>query len=132
MVLPVTSFYAALGALLLVGLAARIPALRRHHQVGIGDGDQPDLARAVRVHANAAEHMPIGLLLLALLEIQGGSFMALHLLGGVFLIARVLHAWGLGQSAGVTRQRTWGTLLTWLVLAGMAGWLLALSYISPA
>lgn len=132
MALPVTSFYAALGALLLVGLAARIPALRRHHQVGVGDGDQPDLARAVRVHGNAAEHIPIGLVLLALLEIQGGNFMALHLVGAVFLIARVLHAWGLSESAGVTSQRTWGTLLTWVVLAVMAGWLLVLSFVSPA
>lgn len=132
MVLPVTSFYAALGALLLVGLAARISALRRHHRVGVGDGDQPELARAIRAHGNAAEHIPIGLLLLALLEIQGGNFMALHLAGAAFLVGRVLHAWGLGQSAGVTRQRTWGTLLTWLVLAAMAGCLLVLSFIPPA
>jgi len=132
MVLPVTSFYAALGALLLVGLAVRISALRRRHQVGVGHGEQPDLTRAVRVHGNAAEHIPIGLILLALLEIQGASFMALHLVGAVFLIARVLHAWGLGQSAGVTSQRTWGTLLTWVVLAGMAGWLLVRSFVAPA
>ncbi len=132
MALPVTSFYAALGALLLVGLAARIPVLRRHYRVGVGHGDQPELARAVRVHGNAVEYIPIGLILLALLEIQGGQLLALHVAGAGLLIARVLHAWGLGRSAGVTSQRTWGTSLTWLALAGMAGWLLVLSLTSPA
>lgn len=127
MSLPITSLYAALAALLLLGLAARIPRLRRRHQIGIGDGDQPDLALAVRVHGNAVENIPIALVLLALLEIQGGASAGLHVAGATFLVGRALHARGLARSRGATHERVWGMSLTWLALLGMAGWLLALA-----
>jgi uncharacterized membrane protein YecN with MAPEG domain len=131
MPLPVTSLYAALATLLLIGLAARIPRLRRRHQVGIGDGDRPDLALAVRVHANAAENIPVALLLLALLELQGGAPAGLHAAGGTLLLGRILHARGLGRSRGVSHGRFWGMALTWLALLGMALWLLAIAVFGP-
>lgn len=126
MPLPITSLYAALATLLLIGLAVRIPVLRRRHQVGIGDGDRPDLALAVRVHANAAENIPIALVLLAVLEVQGVAAAGLHAAGAAFVAGRLLHARGLGRSRGATHERAWGMVLTWLALLGMAGWLLAL------
>jgi len=130
MPLPITSLYAALAALLLIGLAGRIPRLRRRHRVGIGDGDRPDLALAVRVHANAVENIPVALLLLALLEVQGGAPAGLHAAGGALLIGRILHARGLGRSRGATHDRVWGMALTWLALLGMALWLLGIAVIS--
>jgi len=130
MPLPITSLYAALATLLLIGLAARIPGLRRRHQVGIGDGDHQDLALAVRVHANAVENIPIALLLLALLEAQGGSTAGLHAAGAALLLGRVMHARGLGRSRGATHERGWGMALTWLALIAMAVWLLAISLVA--
>lgn len=130
MPLPITSLYAALATLLLIGLAARVPGLRRRHQVGIGDGDRPDLALAVRVHANAVENIPIALLLLALLEVQGGAAAGLHAAGATLLLGRILHARGLGRSRGATHERVWGMALTWLALLGMTGWLLAMALVA--
>lgn len=121
--LPVTSLYTAIAALLLVGLAVRTAMMRRRLRVGVGDGDQPELARAIRVHSNAAEHIPIGMLLLALLELQGAYPIGLHGLALVFLVGRVLHARGLSRSPGPTMQRVWGISLNWLALIGMAAWL---------
>jgi len=118
--LPVTSLYAGIGALLLIGLAGRIPPLRRRHRVGINSGGQEDLALAMRAHGNAVENLPLGLLLLALLEVQGIPAAVLHLVGGSLLVGRFLHAWGLSQSAGTTHGRFIGMLLTWLSLLAMA------------
>jgi uncharacterized protein len=53
--------------------------------------------------------------LLALLELSW-----LWSLGGVLLIARVLHAIGLSSGSGYSFGRFWGTSLTWVVLAAMA------------
>lgn len=127
MALPITSIYAALATLLLVGLAARIPGLRRRYCVGIGSGDRPDLARAVRAHGNAVENIPIALLLLALLEIQGGHVAALHAAGATTLLGRALHAWGLSRSQGAAAARVWGTGLTWFALLAVTVWLLGIA-----
>ena len=126
MSLPITSLYAALATLLLVGLAGRVPGLRRHYRVGIGDGGQATLSRAMRVHGNAVENIPVALVLLALLEIQGGHPAGLHGAGSSLLLGRLLHAWGLSRSEGETRARVCGMALTWLALLGMAVWLLVL------
>lgn len=132
--LPVTSLYAGIGALLLIALACRIPPLRRRHKVGINSGGQEDIALAVRAHGNAVENLPLGLILLALLEIQGIGIAWLYLLGGVLILGRLLHAWGLSLSAGISFGRFWGMGLTWLsllIMAGMLIWLaLPLSQIS--
>jgi len=126
MALPVTSLYAGLLALMLVGLAVRVALRRRHYRIGIGTGDNADLARAVRVHGNAVEYIPIGVLLLALIEVQGGHAAGLHVAGAGLVLGRVFHAWGLAESEGVTWGRTGGMLLSWLSLIAMAIWLVLL------
>src|SRR3546814_3776476 len=70
MALPffVTPLYAALCGLLLMVLSVRVILLRRAMKVGLGDGDQPVLRRAIRVQANCAEYVPLALILLLLLE----------------------------------------------------------------
>ena len=55
-----------LGLLYLV-LAGWVVRHRYRAKVGIGDGGDPALARAVRVHGNFAEYVPLTLVLLLLL-----------------------------------------------------------------
>lgn len=127
MTLPVTSLYAGLATLLIIGLAARIPPMRQRFRVGIHSGQNETLARAIRVHGNAVENLPLGLLLLALLELQDVSASLLYVIGGVLMAGRLIHAWGLGRSAAYSLGRFWGTVLTWLSLLTMAGMLLWLA-----
>lgn len=127
MLLPVSSLYAGLATLLVIALAARIPPMRRRYRVGIHSGQNETLARAIRVHGNAVENVPLGLLLLALLELQDVSASLLYVTGGVLMAGRLIHAWGLGRSAAHSLGRFWGTVLTWLSLLTMAGMLLWLA-----
>ncbi len=117
---PVTSLYAALLALLVVFLALRVVAVRRHAKVGLGIGSGGGLEQRVRVHGNAVENIPIALILLLLLELGGLGALWLHLLGASLLTARLLHAWGLSTRRGTSFGRFTGTLGTWLVIIAMA------------
>ncbi|MGY4516635.1 MAPEG family protein [Lysobacter sp. HA18] len=112
----VTLLVAGLHGLLLMVLLLPIVALRRGRKVGLGDGGDPQLLQRIRVHANFIENVPFALLLLALLELGRLDRWWVAVLGGVLLLARVLHAAGLSRSAGYSFGRFWGTFLTWSVI----------------
>lgn len=88
----ISAFYAALCALLYIWLTFRVVANRGRARVSLGDGGDEGLMKAVRGHANAAEQMPITLIMLALAEMLGAPAVAIHLLGLGFLAGRTLHA----------------------------------------
>jgi uncharacterized protein len=117
---PVTSFYAALGALLILLLVYAVVQRRMRARVGLGDGGDAVLARRIRAHGNAIETLPLGLLLLLLLELGGLATWALHGFGAVLLVSRMLHAWGLSRRSGTSPGRFLGMLLTLIVVLAMA------------
>lgn len=116
MSISITGLYTALTALLAIFLSLRIVFLRRRLQVGVGDGGHSELTLAIRAHANLLEYAPLALLLILLLEISGARSGLLHLLGGLLLLGRLMHAWGLSQHAGKSFGRFYGTALTWGVM----------------
>ena len=120
MIAPVTSLYAALAGFIIVGLAYRVVRLRRQERIPLGHGDSKYLRRAIRAHANATEYIPIILILMLLLEINGGMIWQLHLFGGLTILGRLIHAWWLSRFTGKSFGRTWGTLLTWGVIVVLA------------
>lgn len=118
----VVLLYAGLHALLLIALSWNVVRLRQRHQVGIGTGSVQALERAVRVQANFSEYVPLALLVLALIEFGSNApVWVLHVLGIALLAGRIAHALGLNRSAGASRARVVGTLLTWIVLVLGAG-----------
>ena len=120
--LIITSLYASILALLVIFLAYKVVNFRQTKSVGLGDNGDKDGMRAIRVHANAVEYIPMMIILMGIYEANGGSTIMLHIIGAVAVIARILHATGLSKSAGTTFGRFVGTLLTWittLVLAGL-------------
>ena len=116
----ITGLYAAIAALLIVIFAVRVTLRRRAISVGIGTGGDAILARRVRVHANAAEYLPLALILLLILELNQTQPLLLHVFGCLLIVGRLLHAWGLSSSAGLTPGRGIGMVLTWLTIAVMA------------
>lgn len=112
---------ASLHVLLYLVLTIRVVLHRNVHKIGIGTGGDESLSRKVRVHANFVEYVPLGLLLLALLELAAINTALLWTFGIALLVARVLHAIGLGGSAGYSFGRATGALLTFATLLAMAG-----------
>lgn len=116
----ITGLYAALGALLVVILTIRVVWYRRAKRIGIGDGGDHQLAKRIRAHANAIEYLPLGLLLLLLLELGRERSLVLYGFGSALIVGRVLHALGLSSTSGISWGRTLGTVLTLLAIVGMA------------
>ena len=117
---PITALYAGVLALLLVVLALRVVRLRWKFRVGLGDGGEKAMIRAIRIHGNATEHVPVALLLLLVAELNHAGPTFLHACGAVLVAARVLHALGLGKSAGASWQRAAGTIGTVGVIVVLA------------
>ena len=118
----VAALYAGLVGLLLVALAARVSLLRRRFKVGLGDGGQRELQRAIRVHGNAVEWAVPAILVLLVAELNRAPPPLLHLCGLAIIVGRVLHAIGLSGSAGVSFGRFVGSGLAWVALAVLAVW----------
>lgn len=115
--IPVSAVYIALNALILVGLGVLVVRERWRSGVGLGMGKGDSrLARLVRCHANAAEYMPLCLLLIVALELMAAPVWLLHIFGLLLTAGRILHPFGLLRSAGASWQRAGGTALTWHVL----------------
>jgi len=118
--LSITGLYASLLGLLFIGLAFNIIRLRLQFKVGIGDGGNEALEKAIRVHGNFAEYIPMALLMLGIYEINGAGPLWLHTLGAVLFLGRVLHAIGLSKTSGVTKQRQIGMISLFIVFIVLA------------
>lgn len=118
--LTYTPVYASLLVALILVLAYRVVTFRRGEGIPLGDEKgSKAMKSAVRAHANAIENIPIALILLALLELNHLNIWILNGFGVVLLASRILHAWGLTHANGPSFGRFYGTLLTWLCMAGM-------------
>lgn len=129
----ITLLYAALCTLLVLVLAVRVMLARGRLKVGLGDGGHGELNRRVRAHANAVEYVPLALILLGGMELNGYADWIVHAFGVTLVVSRLLHAWGLAVSEGRSTGRFWGTLLTLLLMIAMcvmaiAGFIAGVSY----
>ncbi|OBP15612.1 glutathione S-transferase [Rheinheimera sp. SA_1] len=123
MTLTVLPYYAAALAVMYVVLAGLVVRQRVKCRVGLGDGQQPALVKAVRIHGNFAEYVPLLLILLLILEIQGAALWQLHLIGGLTLAGRLSHAVGLSKTSGTSAPRMIGMLSTFVALLSSAAFL---------
>jgi uncharacterized membrane protein YecN with MAPEG domain len=115
--MPITAFYAALLAVLFLFLSVRVIGWRRERRVEFGHGEDFELLRRMRVHANFAEYVPFALLLMALAESMAPPNLLLHASGIVLVAGRIIHAYGVSQSPPVMRFRTYGTAMTITAIA---------------
>lgn len=120
MSMTATPAYAAVLGLVFVALSLRTIRLRRRHRIAVGDGDNAELRRAMRVHANFAEYTPLALLLIFFVEHDGAALLLVHALCIALLAGRLLHAWGVSQNRENFRYRVSGMLLTFGSIATAA------------
>jgi len=114
--IPLAALYAGLHGLLAVVLANFVLYVRL--RAGRVPEWQPEAA--LRVQANFIENVPIALLLLLILEIQGTPAAVLHACGLSLFGLRLLHAWGLGTIAGANYPRLIGAQGTFVLIAVMS------------
>jgi uncharacterized membrane protein YecN with MAPEG domain len=124
--LPVTALYAGVLGFYFVWLSARVIKARRVHRVALGL-EHRLVQRAARAQGNFAEYVPFALLMLALCELNGLPDWALHVLGVVLAVGRVLHAVGIGKEPEDFTWRVLGTSLTFTMMGVASAALLGLA-----
>ena len=121
--LPVTILYAGLFGVMMVPMTMFVALRRFKTHTSFGDGGDETLTRRMRAHGNFIETVPFALLLIALVELSGGSEGLIHGLGGTLLVGRLLHYFTiLRKPIAVTRGL--GMVATLGVILGAAVWLL--------
>lgn len=117
--LPVTLAAAAAAAILNIWLMVRIGAVRSNSKVFVGDGGDEAVVRRMRAQANFVENTPFVLILIAAIELAGKGGAWLPYVAGLFILARVAHAFGMdGGTLG--KGRMVGTIVSMLTLIGLA------------
>lgn len=127
-ILPVTLTIAGAAALLNIWLAVRAGRVRMSEKVSHGDGGNPRLTARMRAHANFAEYTPFVLILIGAIELARGTSLWLWGIGMIYVIGRVLHAFGM-DAAKAGPLRLIGILVTLAVLLVLAGWALYIPYV---
>jgi len=128
MLVPITALFAGLLAIFSLVLSARAGTFRGKAGVPVlyGNPVNEELAVRVRVHQNFLEYVPILLILMAVIEMNGGSNLFLYVAGVALILVRIAHATGLkfdtmsgaGRFIGAA-----GTALLTLVAGIYAAWL---------
>ena len=123
--LPVALVTAGAAALINFWLGLRISQLRLAEKILVGDGGNPRMIARMRAHLNFAEYAPIVLILIALVELAAGTQFWLWAVAATFIVARVLHAFGMD---GWRLGRQIGIAATMLVMVGLGIYAAYLGY----
>jgi len=112
----ITSIIAAILTIILVKLSLAVIGLRRKNKVGLGSGGHEDLERAIRAQANFAEYVPLGIILIACLELNSAPWWLVLLPGIALIIGRLTHAKGMNTPPPDFSKRVLGMKFTFFTL----------------
>lgn len=119
-------------ALLNLWLAFRVVQVRHTGKVLVGDGDNPLLVCRMRAQANFVEYTPFILILMALIELSGGPKPWLWGIGIVYVLGRIVHAFGMDRRSMPNPARAVGACVTWAILLGLGLWAIWMASHAPA
>ena len=130
MSMPITLMYASLFAIFATVLSFRAGGFRGKSGISVLYGDPPnlELAQRARAHQNFLEYVPMILIVMGAIEINGGNHMFLFVVGDLLFLVRVAHAIGLKHDNMAHKGRlvgAAGTALLTLAVAAYGLWLAA-------
>jgi uncharacterized membrane protein YecN with MAPEG domain len=114
--MAITGLYAALLSVILLTLWTQVSGARMKLGIALLDGGNQELTWRIRRHANFVEHVPLALVLLAIVERGGASPAMVHALGATLTFARVLHPFGIGARKTPNLLRAAGAGGTFFVI----------------
>ena len=126
----IVSIYAAFLALFYVGLSVRTLSLRRQLKIGVGDAGNERMLRAMRVHSNFSEYVPIALILAILIEQANTQIIIVHFVCAILLIGRCIHAFGVSKVQENYKFRVTGMAFTYTSICSSAFVLLVRAFLS--
>jgi uncharacterized membrane protein YecN with MAPEG domain len=124
----ITPLYALPVAVIYLVLWMRVSAIRGEKGISFGDAGNADLLQRIRQHGNCSEWSSFILPLMMLAEGSGAPIAALHAAGGLFVLGRVAHPFGLRPETAGHPLRYVGNgsnMLAAVILMGCLVWNLA-------
>ncbi|WP_170398076.1 MAPEG family protein [Ruegeria arenilitoris] len=109
----------AVFVLMSIPMAIAVGVRRARTGILLLHGEDEGLLRLMRAHGNFIEYVPLALLALAGAEIAGTAPWLIAVCGGVLLLARLIHYFGLRASAE-SKGRAIGAALTTLTMMVLA------------
>ena len=128
-----TLFYASSLTILALVLSFLTGRQRFKTETNLGLGDDFGMLQITRAHGNLIENALFFLILMFLLEtVAEVSSVFLMVLGDIFLLARIAHAYGITRPEAKSIFRMLGTLGSIIVLSIQSIWglIIALSWLS--
>lgn len=111
-----TAIYAAILALMMLGLSYYVTVLRASTGISINDGGNSALSERIRRHGNFIEVVPLAVIVLALAEANGMGTAFVHASGAVLVLARIIHPLGISHDKAATFPRIAGGLGTTIAI----------------
>lgn len=129
MIFPTVTFTAAIAlTILFIILTARVSMKRQSENTALGNGDHNStLQKAVRAQGNLTESLPLFIVLLYLVEVNGAPITYVWVLAVFYCFVRLSHAIGISQQTDFSMLRTIGGAGTLLSFVAMCA-LLALQF----
>jgi uncharacterized membrane protein YecN with MAPEG domain len=128
MTVTISTIYVAILGLLFVPFTMYVGLYRAKHKILLLDGGDQELARRIRAHGNFIETVPLALILIVLMELNGASAIWLHCLGITLVVCRVMHYLTIATNPANTLPRVVGMTGTLAVYLVAACWLLNTSF----
>ena len=128
-----TLFYASSLTILALILSFLTGRQRFKTETNLGLGDDFGMLQITRAHGNLIENALFFLILMFLLEtVAEVSSVSLIVMGDIFLLARIAHAYGITRPEAKSIFRMLGTLGSIIVLSVQSIWglIIALSWLS--
>jgi len=128
MTVSISTIYVAILGLLFVPFTMYVGLYRAKHKIPLLDGGDQELARRIRAQGNFIETVPLALILIVLMELNGASATWLHCLGITLVVCRVMHYLTIATNPSNTLPRAAGMTGTLVVYLVAACWLLVASF----
>ena len=128
-----TLFYASSLTILALVLSFLTGRQRFKTETNLGLGDDFGMLQITRAHGNLIENALFFLILMFLLEtVAEVSSLSLMVLGDIFLLARISHAYGITRPEAKSIFRMLGTVGSIIILSVQSIWglIIALSWLS--
>lgn len=118
--IPVTALFSAILFFLYYYLAKNVIQIRRNNKIAIGFAKNKELEQAVAAHSNFNQYVPLGLIMMACMELNKIHFSIIFLVGISFTFGRIIHAKSFLKKTMDLKQRVQGMKFTFWTMIVMA------------
>ena len=118
--IPVTALFSSILFFLFYYLAKNVIQIRRKNKITIGFGKNKELEQAIVAHSNFSQYVPLGLIMMACMELNKIHFSIIFIAGICFTYGRIIHAKSFLKKTMDLKQRVQGMKFTFWTMIAMA------------